>query len=190
VTAAAFLTMKLIDNRLNREIESYKTKLKVASDSEIEKLKSRLQVVAKEREITVNWLHQKRATAIEDLFSSLVDLQHSVRIVLDLFSPHNPKDIRKYTEDAVVKVWDVYAKYKKAKIFLNTKTCQKIEEVISGIEEPTIMYSAYLGNYDDDELHTLKDVKKHAWEELRERVTPAMQELENEFRSVLGVEIG
>lgn len=188
IPAASFLTIKLLENRLNKDIESYKATLKAESEIETEKLKAQLQVLAKEREITVNWLHQKRATAIEELFSALVDLRYSVRFVLSLFSPRDPKDIRKRTEDAVGKIRDVYVKYNKARIFLNTETCKKIDEVLAGIEDPTIMYFGFLGNYDDDELHTLVDVKDHAWKELQNRVIPAMEELEKEFRHILGVE--
>lgn len=190
VGAAGWLAKKLIENRLAREIEEYKTKLKAESDAEIESLKSRLQIAAKEREIAVNWLHQKRATAIETLYSALVDLQHAVRIVLDILSPRNPPDIRKYSSEAVMKLRQIYEAYLKAKIFLSPLTCEKIEKVLRGIQDPMVMYNLYLGNYDDHELHTLVDVKDHAWKEIRDVVPAALGELESDFRKVLGVENG
>lgn len=190
VGAAGWLATKFIENRLNREIEDYKAKLKVESDAEIENLKSRLQIVAKEREIAVNWLHQKRATAIETLYSSLVDLQHAVRVVLDILSPRNPPDIRKFSSEAVKKLHQTYEAYLKAKIYLSPLTCEKIEKVLQGIQDPVVMYDLYLGNYDDHELHTLTDVKDHAWKDIQEVVPAALSELEFDFRSVLGVENG
>lgn len=190
VGAAGWFSTKLIENRLTREIEEYKTELKAESDAEIESLKSRLQIAAKEREIAVNWLHQKRATAIETLYSALVDLQTIVRIVLDILSPRNPQDIRKFSSEAVKKLHQTYEAYLKAKIFLSPLTCEKIEKVLRGIEDPMIMYDLYLGNYDDHELHTLTDVKEHAWKEIRDIVPVALGELESDFRNVLGVENG
>jgi len=188
VGAAGWLATKLIENRLAREIEEYKTKLKAESDSEIESLKSRLQIAAKEREIAINWLHQKRATAIETLYSALVDLQHVVRIVLDVFSPRNPSDIRKYSSEAIAKLRQTYDAYLKAKIFLSPATCEKIDNVLSGIQDPIVMYDLYLGNYDDHELDTLVDVKDHAWKDIRDVVPAALSDLEFDFRKVLGVE--
>lgn len=190
VGAAGWLSTKFIESRLNREIENYKTRLKTESDAQMENLKSRLQITAKEREIAVNWLHQKRATAIEVLYSSLVDLQQGVRIVLDTLSPRNPQDIRKYSSDAMKKLRQTYDAYLKAKIFLSSLTCEKIDRVLQGIQDPVVRYNLFLGNYDDHELHTLTDVKDQAWKDIQEVVPAALSELESDFRSVLGVENG
>ncbi len=190
ITAAGWLASKFFENRLNRDFETYKVRLKAESDVEIESLKSRLQITAKEREITVIWLHQKRAVAIEALYASLVELQHSVRIVLDIFSPRHPIDIRKYTTEAFNKSQEVYKSYLKAKIFLTPNTCDIVERVLNGIQDPIAQYSGFLSNYDDHELNTLTDVKEHAWKELQETVRPALRELEAEFRQVLGVKNG
>jgi hypothetical protein len=187
VGCAGWLATKIIENRLASDIESYKTRLKMESDSEIENLKSRLQIAAKEREIAISWLHQKRANAIETLYAAMVELQEAVRIVLDIFSPRNAADIRKYSQAAVDKIRQTYGAYLKAKIFLSPKTCEKIEAVLGGIEDPIIMYNLYLKNYEDHELHSLRDVKEHAWEELQKVVPDALKELEIDFRNVLGV---
>lgn len=190
VTAAGWLASKFFESRLNRDIEAYKARLKAESDAEIESLKSRLQVAAKEREIAVTWLHQKRATSVEALYTALVDLQHSVHVVLGIFSPRNPSDIRKYTAKAFKRTQDVYSGYLKAKIFMAPLTCEKIERVLDGLQNPLVMYYGFLGNYDDHELNTLSDVKEDAWKKIRDSVPPALIELEAEFRQLLGVENG
>lgn len=190
IGAAGWLATKFIENRLNREIEAYKARLKAESDAEIENLKSRLQVAAKERKIAVSWLHQKRATAIEGLYSSLADLQHAARVVLDILSPRNPEDIRKFSSETVKKFHQTYEAYLKAKIFLSPLTCDKIEEVLRGIQDPVIMYDLYLRNYDDHELNALTDVKDSAWKDIQSVVPAALKELESDFRLVLGVENG
>lgn len=190
VAGAGWLATKFIENRLGREFEEFKIKLKITSDAEIENLKSRLQVAAKEREISVNWLHQKRANAIETLYSALVDLQYVVQIVLDILSPRNPLDIRKYSSEAVMKFHQTYEAYLKAKIFLSPLTCEKIEKVLHGIQDPVVMYDLYLKNYDDHELNTLTDVKDYAWRDIQAVVPAAIRELESDFRSVLGVNTG
>ena len=188
--ATTWLATKLIENRFARSIEEYKSRLKAESDEQIESLKSHFQVAAKEREITASWLHQKRAAVIETLYSSLVDLQNSTRIVLDILSPNDPLDIRKCSTEAVTKLHNTYNAYLKAKIFLSNNTCDAIEKVLNGIQNPVIMYSLYLGNYEDNELSTLIDVKERAWKEILEVVPSALRELESDFRQVLGVELG
>lgn len=190
IAAAGWLASKFFENRLNRDIETFKARITAESEAEIENLKSRLQVAAKEREIAITWLHQKRAASVEALYTAMVDLQHSVRIVLDIFSPHNPADIRKYTAEAFKRTQEVYASYLKAKIFMAPLTCEKIERVLDGLQDPLVMYYGYLGNYDDHELSSLSDVKDHAWKKIRDSVPPALAELETEFRQILGVKNG
>lgn len=177
---------KLIDHRLNRDIEDYKSKLKCESDIEIEKLKTVLQINAKEREINLLWLHKKRAKAIESLYTSLIDLQSLVRSILDLFSPKNPQTIRSMTEETYSKIQTLNTNYMKAKIFLEPLTCQKIESVLESFRSPVAIYKGYLANYDDHELESLSDVKDYAWKEVLENVPQALRELETEFRAILG----
>lgn len=190
IPAAAWLAKKLVDTRLNKELEQYKSELKKESDLDIEYIKSKLQSSIKEREITVTWLHQKRANAIEKLYSSMVELHDSVRIVLDVCSPKSPSDIRKYTKEAYDKIQSTYSIYLKTKIFLSRETCEKVEDVLNAFEDPLITYYGFLWNYDDHELHTLADVKERSWKDIRLKVLPAMEELESEFRTVLGVYSG
>jgi len=189
VPVAGWLAQKFIEGRLNKDLESYKAQIKRESDAEIESLKSRLQVSAKEREISINWLHQKRAAAIENLYSSLVELEYKTRVILDFMSPRTPDDIRKYTKEAHESIQIVYKTYLKSKIFLHLQTCQKTEAVLNAFQDPTAMYYGFLGVYDDHELSSLTDIKDHAWDELQERLIPAMNELEGEYRSILGVNI-
>jgi len=49
---------------LSRKIEAYKIELKRESDKEIEQIKSRLQMVALERQIVFSRLHEKRAEIV------------------------------------------------------------------------------------------------------------------------------
>lgn len=51
VGAASWLTKSVVTHFLSRKIEAYKVELKHESDREIEEVKSRLQVVALERQM-------------------------------------------------------------------------------------------------------------------------------------------
>ncbi|MDH1291375.1 hypothetical protein N5C43_08900 [Comamonas terrigena] len=186
IAAAGWIASKIFENRMNRDFETYKAHLKAESDFEVENLKSKLQMATKEREIAVTWIYQKRAVAIENLYTSLVELQHSVRIVLDIFSPRDPNEIRKYTTEAFNKSQEVYKIYLKVKIFMTPETCELVERVLNGIQDPIALYKGFLGNYEDHELNTLVDVKEYAWKDVQEVFRPALRELEAEFRQILG----
>jgi len=188
--AVVWLTQRLIEGRLKKDMEDHKSKLKAASDAEIESLKSRLQIAAMEREVTVNWLHEKRASAIESIYASLIDLNQAVRIVLDLHSPRQPEDIRRYSAEAVKKFRSTYDSYLKARVFLSPASCERIDQVLQGIQGPIVRYELFLRNYDDHELHSLVDVKNGAWREIQAVVPPALLELESDMRKLLGVESG
>jgi sensor c-di-GMP phosphodiesterase-like protein len=188
ITAAGWLATKFIENRLNREIENYKASLKTESDKEIEKLKVALQVSAKDREIAVNWLHQKRAGAIETIYGALVDLQFTVRSVLDFCSSREPEEIRRLSNTAMSKLRGVYTDYVKAKIFLSPDTCVKIELVINHVQDSVLAYHGTLAVYDDHELSSLVEFKNNMWQELNEHLPQAISELESDFRKVLSGE--
>ena len=217
IPSASWLVKKYLENDLKKNIEKYKDTLKLASNSELEKikvelksksdselerlkvqlqsesnselesLKSKHQILIKRRAEEINYLHQKRANAIEVLYVSLVELHEAAYLVLNIFSPKNPADIRKYTQDAFEKVCAVNTEYLKAKIYISPQTCEVIKDVIDPFRSSIQMYYAYQHNYDDHELDTISDVKDRSWKEIEESVNPAMKELEEEFRKLLGV---
>jgi len=83
IGVATWLSALLTKHFLIKDIEKYKQSLRTESDKEIEELKIRLQLASKEREIAVNWLHEKRAYRIEQLYSSLIDVQSNAYILLN-----------------------------------------------------------------------------------------------------------
>lgn len=69
----AWLTKSVISHFLSRKIEAYKEaykiELKRESDKEIEEVKSRLQIVALERQIVFSRLHEKRAEIVAETYA-------------------------------------------------------------------------------------------------------------------------
>lgn len=89
------------------------------------------------------------------------------------------------SQDTIEKVQNFYKKYQHTRIFLNEETCESIESAIRAIEHPSNLYSGFIRNYDDDELHTLTDVRELAWKEMHDKLPSALEKLEEEFRSIL-----
>jgi hypothetical protein len=77
VAAAAWLTESIITHILSRKVEVYKSELKRESDQEAERVKSNLQIVALERQIVFNKLHEKRGLVIAECYALLRTLQYS-----------------------------------------------------------------------------------------------------------------
>ena len=188
IPLAAWLAKKLIDSRISKDIELFKNEIKKNSDLELEYFKAGLQRTLKNNEIATSWLHEKRANLIIDLYSSLVDLNNFTRVLLGIFSTRNPSEIRSNTLEAVERVENLYDRYLKARIFLSEPTCKTIEAVLEALQDPTTTYYTFLKVYDDDELHTLRDVKDGAWKDLSNTIPPAMEKIERDFRKILGVE--
>lgn len=190
VAAAAWLASKLVNNRLEKDFENYKLNIRIQSEERIENLKSKLQILVKEHELSNSWIYKKRASAIERLHSSFVDIQSSTRDVLDIYSSRDPVDIRRQTKSAVDEIKGAYNGYQKSRIYLTSLTCAKIDEFFEGIEGPVIRYYTFQGVYDDHELNSLGDIKSGAWTEINNKLPAVVKEVEGEFRRVLGVQVG
>ena len=186
IPVAAWLASTLIKSSLSKELECYKLDLKLANDKELEVIKSSLNEDLKEKEITIQWLHERRSNLIQELYSSLVDLNYLSQMVLGFTLSSEPAEQRKQLETAYRKTQDVYGAYLKTRIFLTEETCVQIEDVLNSIQDPLVRYFAISGNYDDDELHTLSDVKFSSLKEMGEKVPPAMLLVEKEFRKLIG----
>lgn len=190
IAAAAWLASKLVNNRLEKDIENYKLNIQIQSDERIENLKSRLKISEKESELSNSWVYKKRASAIERLHSSFVDIQSSTRDILDIYSPRDPVEIRRQTKSAIDEIRGAYNAYQKSRIYMTSLTCAKIDNFFESIEGPVIRYWTYQGVYDDQELNSLSDIKNGAWKEINSKLPSVVEELEGEFKGVLGIQVG
>lgn len=190
ITTVAWLASKLVNNRLEKDIENYKLKIRIQSDERIENLRSKLQISVKEFELSNAWVYKKRASAIEKLHSYFVDIQNSTRDILDIYSPQDPAHIRRHTKYAVDEIRGAYNAYQKSRIYLTSLTCEKIDNFFESIEGPVIRYWTFQGVYDDHELNSLSDIKNGAWKEISSKLPSVVKEVENEFKRLLGIQIG
>jgi len=86
IGAAAWVIKSVITHFFSRKIEAYKIELKGESDKTIEEVKSRLQVLATERQIIFSRLHEKRAEIVAESYAKIREV-HSKAVGLgtDIF---------------------------------------------------------------------------------------------------------
>ncbi len=183
-----YLAKRLFENRLGKDLESFKHSLRQAADERTETLKAALQIGTRERDITMSWLHQKRVETIAALYPRVVELRKSARGLLEFWGPRHPAAIRSGAAALDGQIKELYAEFAKGRIFLSTSVCLHVEKVLHSLEYPIASYLCVLGVYDDHELtrHTMAD-RDEAWETIQREFPIALSALEAAFRRLLGV---
>lgn len=183
--AAAWLTKSVITHFLSRKIEAYKIELKRESDKEVEGIKSRLHIMALERQIVFSRLHEKRADIIaeayalfHELYSKASKLSHNV-----LFAGFSePKKELQQTFEECLKFYDFF---QRNRIYFGDNTCEKIDTLLELIGQTNVA----VGRAPDDLDHASKDVNE-AYQKiavLLDRLPEIKTLLVADFRELLGV---
>ncbi len=175
-----------IKNEYDQKLETHKAQLKAASDVEIEKLRSQLNVAAKEREILLANLHEKRAEVLAETYGYLREIDRTIRDYVKIFEPagDTPREDRR---NAAVEAHKRFQPYYQSKlIFFPERTAKKLEEIDSELINVFNQFRLKVEIMPGDDM-------AQTWVDLAERVTgeigPALDEIANEFRRLLGVEI-
>ena len=69
----------------DQQLESHKVRLKAQADVELEKLRSRLALEAKEHDVVFSKLHEKRGEVIADLYAKLKRVQRDLAEFTKIF---------------------------------------------------------------------------------------------------------
>jgi len=183
--AAAWFTKSVITHFLSRKIESYKIELKRESDKEIEGIKSRLEIVALERQIVFSRLHEKRAEIIAETYGLIHDL-HSKAMGLSAEVFHaglrTPKDKAKEVYDDCVKFFEFFQRHR---IYFGEEVCLQMDRFVSLVFET---YAA-IHRAPDDLDHSTKEGQEayRRMAGLLDRLPEIKKLIENDFRTLLGV---
>ncbi|XDF78614.1 hypothetical protein AAFX60_005640 [Aliivibrio fischeri] len=169
----------------DKKLEEHKALLKSQHDKDLEQLKLQHQRVLKRIDVVSPLLHERRANYIINLYIALVDLRN----LTDYFFTYSgePVRLRKVADEVHKNIINLYADYKKAKIFLSKGSCEKIENVLNAIEDPTTTYLSFLNVYEDFELDKIDGVRKREYDQIRHLLPDTMNNIEEEFREILGV---
>ncbi len=186
-----FLTKSWISERLknalkseyDQKLETYKAGLKAESDVAIENLKSRLSIAATEHQIRFLKLHETRAEVIAETYALLRDLYEKVADYVKIFEPAGDRPKEERRNDVVNSLNDLRAYYPKKQIFLPKNTAIKVRNIDVELMQATSQFVYGV------ELSKRTESTK-TWMEIFERmngeISTTMDELEDEFRELLG----
>jgi hypothetical protein len=191
--AAAWLMRTVISAGLAREADAFKMKLKADADTEIERLKSALQIAAVEHQVRFSKLHERRATVIENLYGRLVEAHKNARhfALAEGYSGDKQKQ-----DDAYVKIEremdELYDFIETHRIYLPDQFCVELEALLRTMRGQIVAVSIYGSVGDNPTPQVLEErlaTFREAYKTFDEVGVPALKRsLEHEFRKILGVE--
>ena len=193
--AFAWLVRRVIQYYLNKDIEQFKSQLKLGSDKEVENLKSRLQIEAQRRLVEYSSLHQERASLIAELYERLFEINRRLKWIKTAST--DPKIVTMAANIKEEGIEDYINESKKElqmdierlnkfcmpkQIYFDLEVCNLIEKFVTTAGYVSILATS---------LSRIADNGRDG-EEFINNITAPIEEaldlLEDEFRVMLGVE--
>jgi len=185
-----WLAKSLLSQFLTKDIENHKAKLKYESEIELTKFRNEIEKTAFEHQIRFSKLHEKRAEVLASLYKLLVE---SIWLTRSLASPAEwvgePSKNEKYA-DAMNKLGEFFRFFDQHRIYIPENLCPLIDDFIDKLRSPSIELGVYFRIERPNE-RTLKEKQEawdRAWDSAKNDVPKTRQELEREFRTILGGE--
>lgn len=163
LTAAGWLSQSIITHRLSKHIETFKTSLR-------------------ENEIRFSRLHEKRADAIAELYSHLIDCTKSVDLLYPSWAPISClQDKTELLKTNYQTSYALISYFDKNKIYFSEELVAIIENFAKELRGHLFRYELFNLNESD------KEKLDSAMKMVKEQIPQAMKVIESEFRIILGV---
>ena len=172
----------------SREItETNKSQLKHESDAEIEKIKSQLQIEAAKRNIQYSKIFEEIANTVVTVYEKLVVFKDAVSNYVSMVEWQGEPPREEKRGLVQEKMNDFLGYYKSRKIYLPEKPAKQIDPFWQGLYEISIdfMYDVEKGS---GKWKEEKETWKKAYQYMSKEVPEVLKALEEEFRSILGVD--
>jgi len=169
VGALAWIIRGVISQGFARDIEKYKAELEQQSFEHRERFST---------------IHQRRAEVIANLYGKIARTKSVTADLVGIFQQGGQSLIEKKQKAAEI-YNDMASYFYQNRLFLPKDTAAKAEKLIGTIREVLIEFdTAQMGNeeYKPDETGLWRE----AYERLRDEVPPILEELEEEFKELLG----
>jgi len=172
---------------LNTEIETHKARLQIDNTTAIERLKADLQIATSEHQVRFARLHEKVAKSVAGMHLRLTNLAIAVgryTAVFETPSMGSKVERRKAIADAL-KNFDDY--FKTRKLYVSKELAQRIKALVDRLYGLTVdfMHGVEKGG---DESFPDRDTWTKVDNAMRNEAKPLLEALEDEFRSLLGVQ--
>jgi hypothetical protein len=175
--------------RNDAAIEVLKAQLKSESDISIEKLKSELSVAAAQRTLQFSQLHSQRAEVIAEVYHDLRDAIDCMVDYTKLFEPVGGTPRKERAKAAVEAVNKFIRIFRTKEIYIPQAAAEKLRMIA---DELKLAFFNFTYDVEPDQMREFEHGPKvsEKWKEIQQRAEnlsgPALEELENEFRGLLG----
>lgn len=168
---------------------------KVWANRILEKEKSELARITKEHEIRFSQLHLERAQTIKKLYVELDDLYQSMISLLKYFQGAEEPKMEEKAETMKQAHQAFISTVYKNKIYFSKEMCEIMERLCFVSRDAYTDLTTLPVDPRDPELHSVPGLyfeRTKTWENVREKfktdITELKEKLEENFRSILGVE--
>jgi viroplasmin and RNaseH domain-containing protein len=175
----------VIKNEYDQKLETHKAELKAKTDVEIVKLRAQLNIMAKEHEVRFSKLHEKRAEVITATYALLKQLFLALRKHVIKYQPNKDDDIKERRE-LVFRAYQQFHDYYIIKvIFFPKNVARKLDTIDSKL---LINYNKFVTTVEMNKRSEMIDSWINTVLSLENEINSALNELEDEFRRILGDE--
>lgn len=174
--AIAFLGKSLISNWIAKDIELYRGQISAQNA---------------EKQLIVSRVNEKRAKAILRIHQAVLDYADTAKSFV-WKAQHVTEDERKLLLDDLGKSATQFRRiYSQNHLYLTKSTCKEIQELFREIQIPAHKFIFAIGAYLHAENMSEEEFAKEwdtAFTSFADKLPPLLEELENQFRKLLGVE--
>lgn len=174
-----------IKAKYDGELEVLKNKLKSETDLEVEKLRTALAITASEHQVKFTKLHHNQAEFIADLYACLKKFHVSVSEYIKPLETSGDKSKEDRRNEVVKRHQEFLECYDGKQIYISS-------DLVSLIDNLNYRYRyTYFNFFYEVESASEAKPNRKAWGEIsmnfKAEIEPILQELEVEFRGILGV---
>ena len=183
VVIVAYLGRIFLRHILTAELEAYKQQLQMEGVMAMERVRSESRRGSADRDQRSAKLQDKQAEVMAELYKRMVVLRNAVTKIT---SPH-PADAASQPGkvDAVVSAGEQLADYfDQHRIFLDEGLCRKLQGLQAAFFDAWVKHSFAVAK--DQYVRQGKGGSSDTWKKLSEEVPTLLQDIEQDFRSLLG----
>ncbi|HKQ49694.1 MAG TPA: hypothetical protein VJZ71_16595 [Phycisphaerae bacterium] len=183
VAAIGWLTRTIVVHFLNKDVAKYRVELGHAHDIEMERLRNDLQLVAIEHEVRFRSVYERQAMVIARTYQKLSELHAAVANYARFLTMGDEPDLetkRKIVFGANDAFRDYYFP---RRIFLPADTAQRVTDVSNTIVTLANTFTRLQRPAPENASLDLDE----RFDEIKESIDPALDALEKEFRTLLGM---
>jgi hypothetical protein len=180
-----------LQREASSELERLKCELRSQADVSIEQLKSRLQQAIIEHQVRFSRLHERRAEAIEQLYSRACDLElEAARYASTLGRGGSEQDGTEMYQQVLKKLFDFDGYRDRYRIYLPDEINALICEFVTAVREPIVAIGVYgdFGTAAHETLRQHSETILKALQATSQHVPSIRSKLIKEFRIILSGE--